>query len=100
MVKIISSFNSYADVALPDRRYRSGSLFDDQRLSQQQVGGCSEWHSRASHLPHHMDRMGDEYSTDEYDPMYPGDTEPWEPNLTTLKDFQSKWAYNFGRKGI
>ena len=45
-----------ADVALPDRRYRSGSLFDDQRLSQQQVGGCSEWHSRASHLPHHMDR--------------------------------------------
>ena len=36
--------------------------------------------------------LGDEYSTDEYDPMYPGDTEPWEPNLTTLKDFQSKWA--------
>ena len=24
--------------------------------------------------------------------MYPSDTEPWEPNLTTLKDFQSKWA--------
>ncbi len=36
--------------------------------------------------------LGDEYSTDEYDPMYPSDTEPWEPNLTTLKDFQSKWA--------
>ncbi len=36
--------------------------------------------------------LGDEYSTDEYDPMYPSDTEPWEPNLTTMKDFQSKWA--------
>ena len=24
--------------------------------------------------------------------MYPSDTEPWEPNLTTLKDFQSKWS--------
>ena len=45
-----------ADVALPDRRCGTGCLFDDQRLSQQQVGGCSEWHSRASHLPHHMDR--------------------------------------------
>ena len=33
--------------------------------------------------------LGDEYSTDEYDPMYPSDTEPWEPNLTTLKNFQS-----------
>jgi len=24
--------------------------------------------------------------------MYPADTEPWEPNLTTLVDFKSKWA--------
>ena len=23
---------------------------------------------------------------------YPADTEPWEPNITTLKDFDSKWA--------
>lgn len=36
--------------------------------------------------------LGDEYCYDENDPMYPSDTEPWEPNLTTLKDFQSKWA--------
>lgn len=35
--------------------------------------------------------LGDEYSTDEYAPMYPSDTEPWEPNLTTLVDFKSKW---------
>lgn len=23
--------------------------------------------------------------------MYPSDTEPWEPNITTLKDFSKKW---------
>ena len=23
--------------------------------------------------------------------MYPSDIEPWEPNITTLKDFDSKW---------
>lgn len=37
--------------------------------------------------------LGDEYFYDDgYESMYPADTEPWEPNLTTLKDFQSKWA--------
>ena len=37
--------------------------------------------------------LGDEYFYDDaYESMYPADTEPWEPNLTTLVDFQSKWA--------
>ena len=37
--------------------------------------------------------LGDEYFYDDsYETMYPADTEPWEPNLTTLKDFGSKWA--------
>ena len=37
--------------------------------------------------------LGDEYFyDDQYESMYPADTEPWEPNLTTLVDFQSKWA--------
>ncbi len=37
--------------------------------------------------------LGDEYFYDDgYTTMYPADTEPWEPNLTTLKDFKSKWA--------
>ncbi len=36
--------------------------------------------------------LGDEYiGNDGYETMYPADTEPWEPNLTTLKDFDSKW---------
>jgi hypothetical protein len=37
--------------------------------------------------------LGDEYFYDDsYETMYPADTEPWEPNLTTLMDFGSKWA--------
>ncbi len=37
--------------------------------------------------------LGDEYFYDDgYETMYPADTEPWEPNLTTLVDFDSKWA--------
>ena len=37
--------------------------------------------------------LGDEYFYDDgYETMYPADTEPWEPNLTTLVDFQAKWA--------
>lgn len=37
--------------------------------------------------------LGDEYFYDDsYETMYPADTEPWEPNLTTLVDFPSKWA--------
>ena len=37
--------------------------------------------------------LGDEYFYDDgYQTQYPSDTEPWEPNLTTLVDFKSKWA--------
>ena len=37
--------------------------------------------------------LGDEYGYgDEMAAMYPSDVEPWEPNLTTLVDFDSKWA--------
>lgn len=37
--------------------------------------------------------LADEYAYDDMDePWYPADTEPWEPNITTLKDFNSKWA--------
>lgn len=38
--------------------------------------------------------LADEYYTDEtgYDHMYNLDIEPWEPNLTTLKDFSNKWG--------
>ena len=45
--------------------------------------------------------LGDEYFYDDgYETMYPADTEPWEPNLTTLVDFQSKWADMLSVPGV
>ena len=42
---------------------------------------------------HSFGGLGDEYAYgDNPETSYPADTEPWEPNLTTLVDFSSKWA--------
>jgi hypothetical protein len=42
---------------------------------------------------HSFAGLADEYFYDDaYEVMYPLDTEPWEPNITTLVDFKSKWA--------
>lgn len=41
---------------------------------------------------HSFGGLGDEYDyNDDQSNMYPSDTEPWEPNLTTLHDFHGKW---------
>lgn len=40
---------------------------------------------------HSFAGLADEYPYGNDDPIYHSDTEPWEPNLTTLKDFDSKW---------
>ena len=42
---------------------------------------------------HSFGGLGDEYPYGDSDPMYFADTEPWEPNLTTLLDFDSKWKH-------
>ena len=47
--------------------------------------------------------LADEYYYDDmYEPMYPADTEPWEPNITTKVDFASKWQdlLEAGKAGI
>ncbi|MBW1819973.1 MAG: peptidase M64 [Deltaproteobacteria bacterium] len=42
---------------------------------------------------HALAGLGDEYYSSGFveEPFYPLDIEPWEPNLTTLVDFESKW---------
>lgn len=41
---------------------------------------------------HSFAGLGDEYEYgNQAETMYPADTEPWEPNLTTLADFNQKW---------
>jgi hypothetical protein len=44
-------------------------------------------------LGHGFAGLADEYysSTVAYDEFYPLDVEPWEPNITTMVDFGSKW---------
>jgi len=44
--------------------------------------------------------LADEYYNDEtgYDHMYNLEVEPWEPNLTTLKDFDRKWGDMLDKK--
>lgn len=42
---------------------------------------------------HSYGGLADEYAYDDMaEEWYPADTEPWEPNITTLHDLQSKWA--------
>lgn len=41
---------------------------------------------------HGLAGLADEYGNDNtYQDMYPTDVEPWEPNLTTMVNFESKW---------
>ena len=41
---------------------------------------------------HSFGGLADEYFySDEPSPLYPYDKEPWEPNISTLADFKSKW---------
>jgi len=48
---------------------------------------------------HSFAGLADEYYyDDQYETMYPADTEPWEPNLTTLVDFDKKWKDMLPRK--
>lgn len=42
---------------------------------------------------HSFAGLADEYAYEaEQVPMYPSDVEPWEENITTLRDFDQKWA--------
>lgn len=46
---------------------------------------------------HSFAGLADEYYYDDsYETSYPSDTEPWEPNITTLVDFKTKWADMLG----
>lgn len=48
---------------------------------------------------HSFAGLADEYAYEQEQlSMYPGDVEPWEPNITTLTDFHGKWE-NLIKKG-
>lgn len=95
----IKTVNDYAAAAPHDQvivlinstRYGGGGVYNyytastiDHRLSPQVI---------VHEFGHAFVGLGDEYYSGEvaYDEFYPLDVEPWEPNLTTLVDFDSKW---------
>lgn len=50
---------------------------------------------------HSFAGLADEYFyDDQYTEFYYPDTEPWEPNITTLADFSCKWQDMIGRDGV
>ncbi|MBO4314422.1 MAG: peptidase M64 [Prevotella sp.] len=77
-------------VLVNSERYGGGGVLNSYTLS--------TIHNDKSHpvvvheFGHSFCGLGDEYAYEvEEVPMYPKDIEPWEPNLTTLVDFPSKW---------
>jgi len=95
----IKSVNDYAAVAPHDniivlinsKMYGGGGVYNyyngttvDHQLSQKVF---------IHEFGHGFAGLADEYYSSEvaYDEFYPLNIEPWEPNITTLVDFKSKW---------
>ena len=71
--------------------YGGGGIYNSYNLAP-----ARSQHSKLEVIVHEFGHsfggLADEYFyDDQYETMYPADTEPWEPNLTTLVDFSSKW---------
>ena len=50
---------------------------------------------------HSFAGLADEYYyDDQYGDYYPADREPWEQNITTMFDFESKWKDMLGKDGV
>ena len=69
--------------------YGGGGIYNSYNLSY--TGGEKFEPVVVHEFGHSFGGLGDEYPYGEADPMYFADTEPWEPNLTTLHDFSQKW---------
>lgn len=71
--------------------YGGGGIYNSYNMA---AANCP--HSKLEVIVHEFGHsfggLGDEYAYgDDPETHYPDDTEPWEPNLTTLHDFASKW---------
>jgi hypothetical protein len=73
--------------------YGGGGIYNFYTIS---ATGCNNFRPVIVHeFAHALVGLADEYfyDTPDYaDSSYPLDVEPWEPNITTQVDFQSKWA--------
>lgn len=70
-------------------KYGGGGIYNSYNLSY--TNGKNFKPVVVHEFGHSFGGLGDEYNYGDDDPMYFADTEPWEPNLTTLHDFKGKW---------
>ena len=71
--------------------YGGGGFYNDYCIA----SSHAQWTTEVivHEFGHSFGGLGDEYATESgCDNFYPDDVEPWEQNITTLKDFRSKWA--------
>lgn len=101
----IKSVNDYAAavphdnivVLINSEKYGGGGVYN-------YYSGTTADHALSNHvflheLGHGLAGLADEYyqSTVAYEEFYPLNVEPWEPNITTLVDFDSKWKKMIGK---
>ncbi|HNW51417.1 MAG TPA: M64 family metallopeptidase [Prolixibacteraceae bacterium] len=81
----------YIIILVNTKRYGGGGFYNF--LSITSVDNPRSWLVFIHEFGHSFAGLGDEYynSGDNPDPSYLGGSEPWEPNLTSLVDFDSKW---------
>lgn len=80
-------------ILVNSKKYGGGAIFNHYSSS---VSGNSFSAKIIVHeFGHAFAGLGDEYYTSAvaYNEFYPLDVEPWEPNLTTLVDFDKKWSH-------
>ena len=76
--------------------YGGGGIFNSYTLTTAHHAGFKP--VVVHEFGHSFAGLADEYHyDDQYDPMYVADTEPWERNITSQKDFASKWKNMVGR---
>lgn len=79
--------------------YGGGGIFNSYVLS----AAHNKWSSAvvAHEFGHSFAGLADEYYyDDQYSQYYLAGVEPWEPNITTMADFASKWEDMMGESGV
>ena len=77
-------------VLVNTQKYGGGGILNSYNLSMTH----NKWFKPVvvHEFGHSFAGLADEYAYEEEQiPMYPHDVEPWEPNITTLVNFSSKW---------
>ena len=78
-------------IVVNEEKYGGGGIYNSYALGT--AGNEFSYQVFIHEFGHSFAGLGDEYYTSEvaYENFYNLETEPWEPNITTLVNFESKW---------